>query len=335
MKKPILISGIQPSGRLHIGNYLGALKNFVELQNSGKYRCYFFIADYHSLTEDFSAEGGPASGWEPTRKSKQILDLVKSYLAAGINPKKSPIFIQSQVPQATELAWILNTITPMGELRRMTQFKDKSESQPENINAGLFTYPVLMAADVILYDAAFVPVGEDQLQHLELTRTITRKFNNKFGKSFVEPQPVITRNARIMSLSNPEKKMSKSQPQGCLFLDDSESDIETKIKTAVTDSESEVKYNLQTKAGISNLMDIYSAFSGKSTQEIEKIYVGKGYGSFKSDLAKIISESLKPFRARKISDSTAQKAVSDGAKKAQKIANVKMKFVKRKIGLSF
>src|SRR3989344_2452365 len=189
MKKPVLISGIQPTGRLHLGNYLGALKQFVELQNSGKYQCFFFIADYHSLTQDF----------DPKQKTKEVLDVATTYLAAGLIPKKSTIFVQSQVPEHTELAWILNTITPFGELRRMTQFKDKSDSQSENINVGLFDYPVLMAADVILYDAQFVPVGEDQLQHLELTRELARRFNNRFGKTFTEPHPILAKTPRVMS----------------------------------------------------------------------------------------------------------------------------------------
>ena len=184
--KPILISGIQPTGRLHLGNYLGALKNFVELQNSGKYQCYFFIADYHSLTIDFS----------PKQKEKEILAVAQSYLAAGIDPKKSVIFVQSQAPESTELTWILSTITPPGELNRMTQFKDKAQNDPNNINMGLVTYPLLMAADILLYDAKFVPVGDDQLQHLELARTLARKFNNKFGKTFIEPQAILAKTAR-------------------------------------------------------------------------------------------------------------------------------------------
>ncbi|MEK7086816.1 MAG: tryptophan--tRNA ligase, partial [Patescibacteria group bacterium] len=233
MQKPILISGIQPTGKLHLGNYLGVLKNFVELQNSGKYECYFFIADLHSLTENF----------DPAEKPKQILDLATDYLAAGLDPKKSIIFIQSQIPTHSELTWILNAITPMGELNRMTQFKEKSEIAPKNVNVGLFDYPVLMAADVLLYDTQFVPVGDDQLQHLELTRTLARKFNGKFGKTFIEPKALLTETPRLMSLDEPKKKMSKSRPTGCLFIDDSPSTIRAKIKTAVTDSGKEIKYD--------------------------------------------------------------------------------------------
>ncbi len=328
MKKPVLISGIQPTGRLHIGNYLGAIKNFVELQNSGKYQCYFFIADYHSLTEDFN----------PSEKSQQILNVAKAYLAAGLNQKKSTLFIQSSVSAHTELAWILNTVAPLGEMERMTQYKDKSDNQKNNINIGLLTYPALMAADILLYNAAFVPVGDDQVQHLELTRTLARKFNGKFpgrtgGNVFAEPQALLTKNSRVMSLDNPEKKMSKSLPAGCLFLDDSPEEIKAKISRAVTDSGSEIKYEKQSKAGIANLLEIYSAFSGKTMPELETLYAGKGYGQFKSDLTSVISTALKPFRETKFKDSQLKTILAAGGKKAQKIATAKMKEVKKKIGI--
>ncbi|MDD5431079.1 MAG: tryptophan--tRNA ligase [Candidatus Pacebacteria bacterium] len=323
MKKPTIVSGIQPTGRLHLGNYLGALKNFVALQDSGEYNCIFFIADFHSLTIDF----------DPKQKQRQIFDLVNAYLAAGLNPKKSLIFAQSQAPDCAELAWILNTITPIGELERMTQYKDKAKENKENINAGLFTYPALMAADIIMYDAAFVPVGEDQVQHLEFTRMISRKFNNKFGQTFIETKPLLTKTARLMSLNDPEKKMSKSIPNGCLFLDDSPAEIEKKIKTAVTDSGSEVKYDAQNKPGISNLLDIYSALTEKSVSEIENKYKGKNYGQFKSDLAKIAVDALEPFRTNKTSDAKIKSILGAAAKKAQKMSAAKMKEVKNKLGL--
>lgn len=320
---PTVVSGIQPTGRLHLGNYLGALKNFVALQNSGKYDCIFFIADYHSLTIDF----------DPKQKQQQIFDLVNAYLAAGLDPKKSSIFTQSQVPDCTELAWILNTITPIGELERMTQYKDKSKENKQNINAGLFTYPALMAADIIMYNTAFVPVGEDQVQHLEFTRMIARKFNNKFGKTFIEPQPILTKAARLMSLNDPEKKMSKSISNGCLFLDDSPAEIEKKIKTAVTDSGKEVKYDIQNKPGISNLLDIYSALTEKSVAEIENKYRGKNYGQFKTELAQIVIKALEPFRKLRTSNIKLQAILNSAAKKAQKLSAAKMKEVKNKLGL--
>lgn len=325
--KPVLISGVQPTGKLHIGNYLGALKNFVDLQNSGKYQCYFFIADLHSLTEDF----------DPKEKPKQILNLVADYLAAGIDPKKSVIFSQSQIPAHSELTWIFNTITPLGELTRMTQFKEKSDSQRQNINAGLFDYPALMAADILLYKAEVVPVGEDQVQHLEFTRTIARKFNNKFGKTFPEPKPVLTKAPRLMSLDDPNKKMSKSQPAGCLFLDDSPEEIRQKIKSSVTDSGKKVKYDIKNKPAISNLLLIYSVLSGKETKEIEKKYQGTGYAEFKKDLAELIIKTLQPIQEKRLKLMKNQKQVmkilAEGAKKARPLAQATMEEVRKKVGL--
>lgn len=322
MAKPVLISGIQPTGRLHLGNYLGALKNFVELQNSGKYDCYFFVADYHAITVDYDIK----------EKVRLSLDIVKAYLAAGINPRKSTIFVQSNLSEPTELAWILGSIAPIGELERMTQFKDKAQKQ-ESTNVSLLSYPVLMAADVLLFDAKFVPVGEDQLQHLELTRTLARKFNNRFGKTFTEPQSLLNTIKRLKSLDNPAKKMSKDLPSGCLFLDDSPVEIEQKIKRAVTDSGSEIKYDPQNKAGIANLLEIYSELSGKTIPTLEKIYIGKGYGQFKADLAKVVTDALKPFREYKAKPTELKKILDAGAKKACDIACEKMKEVKKKIGL--
>jgi tryptophanyl-tRNA synthetase len=325
--KPILISGIQPTGKLHLGNYLGALANFIELQNSGKYECFFFIADLHSLTEEFN----------PKEKSKQILDLATDYLAAGLNPNKSVIFIQSSVSAHGELAVILNNFTPVGELRRMTQFKDKSENQPGNINVGLFDYPVLMAADILLYSAQFVPVGEDQLQHLELTRTLARKFNSKFGKTFVEPKPLLTQVPRLMSLDDPTKKMSKSRPVGCLFLEDSPKVIKEKIMRATTDSEKEIKYDPERKPGVSNLLLIYATLTGMTTKAVEALYAGKGYAEFKKELAEIVIESLEPFQKRKQelakNYSNILKNIRMGNKKAERVASKKLLEVKKKIGL--
>ena len=326
--KPILVSGIQPTGRLHIGNYLGALQHFVELQDSGKYQCYFFIADLHSLTESF----------DPKEKQNQILNLTADFLAAGLDPKKSTIFLQSQIPAHSELAWILNTITPMGELSRMTQFKDKSERQAENTNVGLFDYPVLMAADILLYGANVVPVGDDQLQHLELTRTLARKFNGKFGATFIEPKDLLTKTPRVMSLKNPEKKMSKSQPESCLFIDDSPEAIKEKITRATTDSGSEIIYNPQTKPGISNLLDIYSAISGKEIHDITKEFASQTYSEFKNQLAEVISAHFTTFREKKkkllASEKKMKNILSAGSKKAAKIANKKIEEVKKKIGVA-
>ncbi len=340
MNKPILISGIQPTGRLHLGNYLGALKNFVELQNSGKYECYFFIADLHALTENPEAKD----------LSTNIMNLAADFIAAGLDPKKSVIFLQSQIKNLPELKWILSTLVPPGELLRMTAFKEKvlqalkkEEREKltkeeydrivENTNYGLVEYPILMAADILICNGQFVPVGHDQLQHLELARTIARKFNKKFGETFKEPQALLTKTSRVMSLSDPEKKMSKSQPEGCLFLDDSEEEIELKIKRAVTDSGAEIKYDPDKKPGISNLLLIYGALSGKQISILENKYKGKGYGQFKSDLIKIISGALKPFRTKKMADAKLKTILKSGAQKAQKIASAKMKEVKEKLGL--
>ncbi len=351
MSKPILISGMQPSGKLHIGNYLGALKNFVVLQNSGKYQCYFFIADYHALTEPFDPSQTPA--------------LMSNYLAAGLDPKKSVLFVQSEVPYSTELAWILNTITPFSELIRMTQFKEKAmfnakslsgkiaeeympvdgdienseviERQNKSVlspNVGLFTYPTLMASDIILYNAEFVPVGNDQDQHLELTRELVKKFNNKFGKVFIEPKPVHTSTPRIMSLNDPAKKMSKSSPEGCLFLDDNLETIKKKISRAVTDSESEVKLDEDNKPGIANLIRIYHGITNKPIEKIESEFSGKNYGQLKEALTNVIAKELEPFRNKNSALSKKSKlAFSAGAKKARKNAELKMKLIKKAIGL--
>ncbi len=327
--KPILISGVQPTGKLHIGNYLGSLKNFVALQDSDEYQCYFFIADLHSLTENF----------DPGEKYEQILSVTADYLAAGLNPKKSVLFQQSEVPAHSELAVILNNFTPMGELGRMTQFKDKSENQPQNVNMGLFDYPVLMASDILLYDAAVVPVGEDQVQHLELTRTIARRFNSKFGKTFVEPKPILTEAKRIMSLDDPEKKMSKSRPAGCLFLDDEPDAMRQKIKRAVTDSGNEVRYDPDRKPALSNLMRIYSAMAGIRIDEIEKKFRGKGYGDFKEELAEMIVSTLTPFQKKKKelmkNPATIKKILAAGDKKANAVTSKKMAEIKNKIGLVY
>jgi len=306
---------------------LGALKNFVDLQNSGRYKCYFFVADLHSITESYN----------PKEKPGQILNLVLDYLSAGLNAEKSTIFIQSGIPAHSETAWILNTITPFGELKRMTQFKDKSEHQRENINIGLFDYPVLMASDILLYDAEFVPVGEDQLQHLELTRTLARKFNKKFGRVFFEPKPLLTETPKIMSLDNPNKKMSKSSPEGCLFLDDSPQVIAEKIKRAVTDSGKEIKYQPESRPAVSNLLRIYKNLSGLPMKEIEKKYENKSYSQFKKGLSDVIIDYFMVFQKKKKLLSKNIKKIEKimvvGNKKAEAVANKKMEEVKKSVGL--
>jgi tryptophanyl-tRNA synthetase len=325
--KPVIVSGIQPTGKLHLGNYLGVLKHLVELQNSGAYSCYFLIADLHSLTIEYT----------PKEKVEQIIDIALDFLAAGIDPKKSTLFLQSAVPAHTELAWLLTTITPFGELRRMTQFKDKSEHAPENINVGLFSYPVLMAADVLLYDATLIPVGDDQLQHLELARTLVRKFNSEFGKTFIEPKPMMTEVSRLMSLHDPEAKMSKSSPSGCIFLDDSPAIIKKKIMSAVTDSFTEVAYDPKTRPAMANLLHVYSAMSGKKIETIVDMYKSKGYADFKKELAEVVINALAPFQEKKkelrahIED--VRTTLQEGAHHAQEVANKKLLVAKKKMGL--
>jgi tryptophanyl-tRNA synthetase len=327
MAKPTLLSGIQPTGRLHIGNYLGALKNFVDLQNSGKYRGLFTVVDLHSMTEDF----------DPKAKPAQILDIAADFLAAGLDPKKSVIFQQSHISAHTELTWILSTVTPMGDLSRMTQFKDKSEMQKE-VNAGLFFYPILMAADILLYSPKYVPVGDDQLQHLELTRTIARKFNSKFGKTFIEPQAMLTRTPRVMSLKDPKKKMSKSQPDGCIFLDDEPEVIHEKLKRAVTDSGSAIFYDVENKPAIANLLELYAAFSGKEIAEVQNEFASSAYSAFKLKLADLISDYFAEFRKKKklllAKPATIKKILALGAAEANKIADKKLKEAKKRVGIS-
>jgi len=322
-----LISGIQPTGRLHLGNYLGALANFVHLQKSSKYERFFFIADYHSLSENY----------DPDEKRKQILEIGADFLAIGLDPKKSTIFLQSDIPETTELASILNNVTPFGDLLRMTQFKDKANDQKDNINAGLFNYPVLMTADILLYDAKIIPIGDDQMQHLELARTIARRFNSRFGKTFTEPNPLLTDVPRLMSLDNPDKKMSKSSPKGCVYIDDEPDIVCDKFKGAVTDSGSEVKFH-EGKQAISNLLVLFSALSGKTVQQIERDYVGVSYSQFKMDLADLVVDYFAPYRAAKKdlmkNPSKIKKMLVDGAKKARPIAKKKMAEVKKKIGVN-
>lgn len=318
---------MQPTGRLHVGNYLGALKNFVDLQNSGEYQCYFFLADLHALTE------GP----EPRTLGENILNLAANYLAAGLDPKKSLIYQQSLIPAHSELAWILDTVTPMGELERMTQYKDKAARQAANVNAGLLTYPVLMAADIILYDAKFVPVGDDQLQHLELTRTVARRFNARFGgDTFIEPKGVLTQTPRVMSLKDPLKKMSKSDPESCLFIDDSPEDIRKKLARAVTDSDGAILYDPEKKPGLSNLLEIYGAFEGKDPHAVAIEFEGKQYSDLKAALAELIAGHLAEFRAKKTrllaKPAAIKKILAAGSKKATVVADRKMAEVKKKVG---
>jgi len=324
-KKETILSGIQPSGRLHIGNYLGALSNFVTLQNSNNYECFFPLVDYHSISEDY----------EPKEKQKMVLDLLANFLAAGLDPKKSAIFLQSQIPEHTELAWIFNCITPKAELERMTQYKDKSQKQSKNINMGLFDYPVLMAADILIYKATAVPVGIDQKQHLELTNVIARKFNNRFGEFFKEIKPLWTSFPKVMDLKHPDKKMSKSEPDGCLFLDDSPEQVAEKLKKAVTATDSTAQ-----SSGVQNLMLLLQYFGSEKNINYFKDLQERGqlqFSELKELLAKDISAHFAEFREKKKQfldkPGFLAEVLGDGAKKARQVAGQTLMEVKQKIGL--
>ncbi len=284
----VIFSGVQPSGNLHIGNYIGALSQWKKVQDEAE--CFFCIVDLHAITVP----------QDPKILKEKILEVAALYIAAGIDPQKAHIFVQSENPDHANLAWILNCVTPFGQLNRMTQFKDKSEKQQEGTTAGLFDYPVLMAADILLYQTDEVPVGEDQKQHIELTRDLAEKFNKTFGEAFKLPEPKIQKEtARIMSLQNPISKMSKSDENqmGTINLLDSEETIRNKIMRAVTDSEGSIQYSPERPA-ISNLLTIYSAVSEKSIDELVQEYQGKGYGEFKSGLAEGIVGFLKPIQEK-------------------------------------
>lgn len=323
-----VFSGVQPTGAIHIGNYLGALRQWVELQE--KNECIFCIVDLHALTSPF----------DPKNLRNSIIEKTIAYLAAGIDPEKSIIFIQSHVKEHTELAWLLNSITPLGDLGRMTQYKEKSKKFKANLNAGLLNYPILMAADILLYQTDIVPVGEDQKQHVELTRTIAKKFNQRFGETFKIPQAKLPSfGAKIMSLTSPTKKMSKSDPpESYIGLFDEPEEIKIKVMHAVTDSGKKVLYNQKLKPGISNLLTIYSLFSGQTIKEIEKKFSNKGYVDFKKDLVELLVLKLEPFR-RKRKELLAREVyitevLNKGAKRASIIAQSTMADVRKKMGLT-
>ncbi len=322
-----VFSGIRPTGELHIGNYLGAIKQWIALQE--KAECVFCIVDLHAITTPY----------RPENLQKSIRDVAIAYLAAGLDPEKCILFIQSQIKEHSELAWLLGTITPLGDLKRMTQFKEKSKKHPEYVNAGLLNYPLLMAADILLYQTDLVPVGIDQKQHVELSREIARKFNKMFGKAFKEPKVLLPEiGAKIMSLQNPRKKMSKTDnPKGCIGLFDETEEIKEKIMTAVTDPGKEIKYNPGKKAGISNLLTIYSLFSDTKIGEIEKKFKGKGYAQFKKSLAQLLINKLESFRRKKKEllsrEVYLNEVLEKGRKRAQIIAQSTMKDVKEKMGL--
>ena len=324
MKKRIF-SGIQPSGSLHIGNYLGAIQNWVKLQE--EYDSIFCVVDMHAITVP----------QDPAILRRRTIEIAKIYLAAGIDPEKCAIFIQSHVSEHAELSWILNTIAKIPELEKMTQFKDKSSKEgKESASVGLFDYPVLMAADIILYDTQLVPVGKDQKQHIELARTLAQRFNHKFGETFVVPEAYTKKESEnIMGLDDPSKKMSKSAKSeyNYIALSDDVETVRKKIKKAVTDSGSEIVYS-DDKPALKNLINIYALLDNKKPQEVEKMFVGKKYSDFKTELAEVIIKFLEPFQKRmaELSDEKVLKILEAGAKKVRPLAKKKLDEVKKKVG---
>jgi tryptophanyl-tRNA synthetase len=328
--KKVMLSGIKPTGDLTLGSYLGAIKNWAE--RAEQFDCYYFMADLHALT----TRNNPAD------LRRRTLEQLAQYVACGLDPKKNTLFIQSHVPAHAELGWILNCYTMFGELSRMTQFKDKSAKNADNINGGLFTYPSLMAADILLYQPDFVPVGDDQKQHVELTRDVAQRFNNLYGETFRIPEPYIPKiGARVMDLLDPHSKMSKSDEigNGRVCLMDAPEDIARKFKRAVTDSDTErcVRYDPENKPGVANLMSIYAAVTGRSFEEIECDFEGKGYGVFKPAVGEAVIETLRPIReeAQKImkDKSYLSDLCRDGAERASYIAEKTLRKVYKKVGL--
>ncbi len=324
----LLLSGVQPTNNLHIGNYIGALKQWVEIQH--RYRCLFCVVDLHAITVP----------QDPKILRQNILNVAATYLAAGVDPSRCDIFVQSEVPEHAELGWILSTIIKISELERMTQFKDKSIKRGENVGVGLFTYPALMAADILLYDTSVVPVGEDQVQHLELSRLVGRRFNTQFGETFVIPQPLIQKvGARIMALDEPTSKMSKSalSANSYIALSDSPDVIRKKISKAVTDSGTGIAYDAIERPAISNLLTIFHHATGRSMKDIEDEYANKGYADFKKALAEAVVTMLEPIqkKLRLFQDDPAElsKILDRGRDKARGLASEKMKQVREKVGL--
>ena len=325
VQKKRILSGIQPSGDLTLGSYLGAIRNWAALAD--EYDCYYMMADMHTITVR----------QVPAELRRHTLVQLAAYIASGLDPEKNVLFVQSHVPAHAQLGWVLDCYTMFGELSRMTQFKAKSAQHADNITAGLFTYPVLMAADILLYQADLVPVGEDQRQHVELTRDIAQRFNSVYSDTFVLPQAFIPKvGARLMSLDDPTTKMSKSLPDGCVNLMDAPEVIMKKFKRAVTDCETAVKYDKENKAGISNLLTIYCAATGKTLQEAEAEFEGQGYGVFKPAVGEAVVELLRPIReeSQRIMDDKAylESVYQDGAERARRLALKTLSKVQRKVG---
>ena len=328
MAKPSVLSGIQPTAdSFHIGNYFGALRQWVQMQDT--HECFYAVVDLHAITAEF----------DPKVLKKRTLTSFAQLLAVGIDTKKSTVFVQSQVPQHAQLAWVLSCFTGFGEAGRMTQFKDKTQKGgQERSSVGLFTYPILQAADILLYQAQSVPVGEDQRQHLELTRDLAVRFNNQFGQTFVVPEAFIVKeSAKILDLQDPTAKMSKSSPQGCVFIMDETDAVMKKFKTAMTDSGKEIKYDPANKPGVSNLLNIIKAVTNQEMSDIEAQFSNKGYGDLKIFAGEIVVEKIvKPFREKTLAllgdEKELNSLMSEGAQKAEKVAAATLKSVYEKVG---
>ncbi len=327
VQKKVVMTAAQPTGKLHLGNYLGAIKNWGQMIED--YECYFGIVDMHAITIPYV----------PADLKRNVYDCAAQYMACGLDPQKCNLFLQSMVKGHAELAWILGCICPIGSLERMTQYKDKAKKHKDALNSGLLYYPVLMASDILIYNADLVPVGEDQKQHLELTRDLAQKFNNMYSPTFKLPEPYIPKSgARIMSLQSPDSKMSKSDPNqnGTLYITDEPSVLQKKIMSAVTDSDSSVRYDVQNKPGVSNLMSIMAAFTQKTYGQIEDEFSGKGYGDFKKAVAEVVIESLAPVRQSYKDYSSDKAMIEDAIKKGSQAATRRttkmMAKVYRKVG---
>jgi len=322
-----ILSGIQPTGQMHIGNYLGAVKQWTELQT--RHDCFFTVVDLHALTIQQN----------PQEFGKTSMETVTELISVGVNPEQCVLFLQSHVKEHTELAWIFNTLTPVSELERMTQYKDKARKNKRNINAGLLTYPALMAADILLYQTQGVPVGKDQIQHLELARMIARKFNNLYGKTFVEPETLVSKEgAKVMSLQDPKKKMSKSDgTQSYISLFEEPASIRKKLTEATTDAGKEIVYNPAKKPGISNLLTIHALFAKIPLKDAEKHFKNKGYATLKSETAELLIDVLEPFRRKKKElfsrEIYVKEILKAGARKARTVAEATMEDVRSKLGL--
>ena len=328
MAKPSVLSGIQPTAdSFHIGNYFGALRQWVKMQET--HECFYSVVDLHAITSEF----------DPKILKKRTLTSFAQLLAVGIDTKKSTVFVQSQVPQHAQLAWVLSCFTGFGEAGRMTQFKDKAQKGGQDRSSvGLFTYPILQAADILLYQAQSVPVGEDQRQHLELTRDLAVRFNNQFGQTFVVPEAFIVKeSAKILDIQDPSSKMSKSSPQGCIFIMDEPDVVMKKFKTAITDSGKEIKYDPTNKPGVSNLLSIIKAVTNEEMSAIEAQFASKGYGDLKTFTGEVVVENIvKPFREKTLAlladEKQLNSLMSEGAQKAEKVAAATLKSVYEKVG---